>query len=816
MGYYSENSLSELTRMIVDNRKQSRTDFALQEEKLLKMKEVIHTIEQNKASELWTRIISECRAEKEWDEILNKTEDFSIRLHSFLSDTGLFYLAKNRADREYVNVGSVGVTQEGKSEFNASIARLDKRVLPRGGGSQSCTTARINIINGKSPDGQDNIVRVHFYSVNEFAKQIFFFLIELGANEKKNIELLSINTKEQLTAWIKRNQKSIEKSSEIGKDDNGGKKVALLEYFTHLDEYIYRLGAGHKDYTFEELTSGADKDKVRAEEYYSSVSYFLNPDNKSEKKYCSYATKMAEVFTIFKIGNEDPISNLQFLDTPGIGEDKPGLERILAKSVSSDLDIIIAVRAARSDVQSDPARKLLITQLRTLLNKRPKSQSSLYFIQNLWDNAERKAGEVEKEKIKELLLVPQNLDIINLDDAHFKTINILKEEEILPNGNTNSNHPIHCYLFSIFKQLIPNIKEIDKEYFNDAKAEYASIQEDFNKILDLIISISHLLPNDDLQTQIDNVCESVAKKWKATCGEITEETIIKKIKCDLEEFCRQKTGIVLCKLLEIEEDKMDGIKDFDETDTDNNHKFIKLFCEKHASKINFYVDYPSWNKGDELKCYAEFKTELLKKIKAEIFCHIDVEAAETELKSAKKKIAGVFQEEGKLAFVADDETWWDKMVDLLKKGKYPNELTELFANFASFTIDYQKILEKSINEVIVDSRHADNFGSPDIYFFSTWEDSKKSIIHSLLCIENRVQSLVEENIYKKEIAKAVTKIFELINELRELTIFGKQSEKTALRKFWEDFYRKHAKDVFADSDSEMKHALISEWNKICN
>lgn len=813
MDYFGNGTLSDLTREIVDNRKQSRNYFALGEEKLLKMRNTILTIQQNKGSKLWNGIISDCNADEDWNNLIVKAEIFSERLELYLSETGLFYLAKDRADREYVNVGSVGVTQEGKSEFNASIATLSKGILPRGGGSQSCTTARINIINGQSPEGDSDIVRVHYYSVNEFAKQIFSFLIELGANDKDFCELQTMQTKESLKQWVNNNEKKIEESSEIGKDDKGGKKVALLEYFIHLEDYIDRLGTKHKDYSFQELTSGAAKDKERAEEYYSSVSYFLNPDDKKEKKYYSYATKKAEVFTLFKIGNEDPISNLQFLDTPGIGENKPGLERILAKSVSSDLDIIIVVRAARSDVQSDTARKLLITQLRTLLDKRPKSHNSLFFIQNLWDNAEDGTGEVEKKEIKKLLQVPQNLDKIIIDDSHFKTINILKKIEILPDGSTNSNYPIHGYLFEIFEQLIPKIKEIDEEFFAEAKKELKGIQDDFDEIMEIFSAISHALPSDDLSTQIDDVFQIVAEQWKDTCSEINDETIINQIHCDLEEFCNQNTGVVLCNLLEVSEE---GIEDFDEEDIENNYKFIDQFCRKNALAINRYVDKPSWDAGDELKCYAELKADLLKTIEEAILSHIDVVKAQEELVSAKNKIAEVFRLNGKLSYIAQVDVWWQTMADKLEKEKFPKELTNLFADFASFSIDYRKILEESIERVIQESRHADNFGAPDKYFFRNWEDAKKSIVHSLLCVESRVQSLVEEDVYKKKLAEVVSNVYKHINRLRELNTFGKQSEKTALRKYWEDFYKKHGKEIFADNDQEKKRALISEWNKLSN
>lgn len=812
IGSSGKNLLSELTKKIVEHRGESRKDFALQEEELLNMRSTINTILQNENSSLWTSIIREQQIESSWKKTIQRAKDLNTQLASFMSEAGLFYQAKARADREYVNVGSVGVTQEGKSEFNACIARLDKRIIPRGHCNESCTTARINIINGKSPEGKNDIVRVHYFSVNEFANQIYLFLIELGADKDEYRELISISTKEQLESWINNNSNSIERSTEIGKDNKGGEKVALLEYFKNLSEYVDRLGNPYEDYTFQEIMSGKADDKARAEEYYSSVSYFMNPDDKENKKYFSYATKKAEVFTLFKIGNEDPISNLQFLDTPGIGENKPGLERILAKSVSSDLDIIMAVRAARSDVQDDNKRNLLITQLRTLLNGRPKSQESLYFIQNFWDTAEKGTGEKEKNKIKDLLQVELSLDAIKIDDSHFRTINILKEIEIRPDGSTNSIYPIHGYLFEIFQELIPKIRGIDEEIFSNAKIKFNDIKNDYNEIKGLVEAISHQLPSEDLQDQIDELFKNLHKTWKVTCSTIDDKTINKQIHCNLEQFCDQKTGIVLCKLLNIEEE---GIESFDEGDIDSNYEFIDKFCKKNVEAINSYIDYPSWNDGADFKCYVELKEELLKKAAEDILSYVDVNKAQEELCSAKKKIAEVFRKDGKLKFVSEADTWWQKMADLLNRENFPKELTELFAGFATFSIDYKKILEESISKVKRDSLHADNFGTPDKYYFRDFEHAKMSFIHSLLCIESRIQELVEEDVYQKKMEEVVSKVSDYINDLRDLNSFGKQGEKTTLRKSWEHFYKKHAKEIFADNDFAKKQALISEWNKLC-
>lgn len=89
-----------------------------------------------------------------------------------------------------------------------------------------------------------------------------------------------------LKIWINQNGHNVDSSPEIGKGNLSGRKDALLKYFKNIDQYIDRLDNSYDDYTFDELKENKD----RAEKYYSSVSYFLNPDDK-EPKFTSYATK---------------------------------------------------------------------------------------------------------------------------------------------------------------------------------------------------------------------------------------------------------------------------------------------------------------------------------------------------------------------------------------------------------------------------------------------------------------------------------------------------------------------------------------------
>lgn len=98
------NKLSDLTTKIVEVRKESRSKFVEKEKRLLKIKEVLGIIQDTSESSLWATIVSENGIQQEWDELQNKYNSFYNKYQDFMSETGLFYLAKSRADRTYVNV----------------------------------------------------------------------------------------------------------------------------------------------------------------------------------------------------------------------------------------------------------------------------------------------------------------------------------------------------------------------------------------------------------------------------------------------------------------------------------------------------------------------------------------------------------------------------------------------------------------------------------------------------------------------------------------------------------------------------------------
>jgi hypothetical protein len=825
-------TLSELTDRIIAQRDENRVAFNDRKKQLDRIKNNLDAISTFKSNPNWQVVIDENQCGEDWAKLLELSDTISSSVKQVTAYNGTFTLAKARADRNFVNIGAVGITKEGKSEFTAKIAKLDKNIMPRRAGNNSCTTARINIINGSSKDGKSDIARVYYYSVKQLAELLYSYLVELGDPNPDNA-LKSITTREGLQSWVRSNKRAIDNSTEIGRGERGGKKNAFMEYLNNVSDYINYLiedkdlqylddgsfkeceNITYRDYDLSELIQ--NKSSV-VNEYYSSVCYFKNPDE-SRKQYKSYATRKAEIYWTFDVGNEGPIRNLQFLDTPGIGEDKPGLERILANAVSSELDIILAIKAAKPDEQQDTVRNMLVTQLRTHLNGRPKSQNALYFIVNLWNAAKFSDGVDEQRKLKKRLENTQDLAPIKLGDDHFRYIQIRDEVEVKQDDVTNTNKPIQSYLLDICQKIIPSISEIDKEYFSDAITAYDAIMAKYQELESLIARINRRLPDDDISVRIDEILTNVGKEWEIVASKIKESDLIDNIGYTINEFCNNPTGKVVAELFESEDA---GISDFDADD--DNYTSIDEFCAANDDKISLKYKRAHWQTGDDFKQYADIKKELLSKIEETIFSRIDIKAAIAALDAKKVELAKVFMETGKLsALCADENTWWGDIAQIIKAQNYPAidngtskqiYLYEAFEEFANLMIDYRKQLKSTLDGAADVYGHSDDFGEDERYNFSSYDSSKRAIIHSLLCIENKAQTKIKQEVLEREMNKIFKVFNSCIIKIGLVNNYANQHEKTKEREQWVQFYKTFAKEIFANDENEQKQALISTWNKL--
>jgi hypothetical protein len=802
--------LSDLTSKIVQARDSKKTDFRTMKNNLNNIENVLKHISSLCSDDIWLSLINDSNCSELWTTITKKAEELSESVTPFIAPNGDFTIAYNRANREFVNVGAIGITREGKSEYIARTTQLGEWLLPRRTANQPCTTAPINIINGPSKDNKENFVRIHFFTVSEMIEQLRNFVSELGGN--RDIIPNNISTKDQLKKWIEKHKIEVDEdlSNRVSKEDLSKKNEFIEGYFSHADQYVDLLveepSAGHqyyKDLLIDQINQGGKDGEL----YYSSVSYYKRPNAPTtEKSYKSYATKLAEVYTQFNVANEQ-VSNIQFLDTPGIGEQKVGIERALSDTVAMNLDVIIVVKSVRNELNNQDAnRNTLITLLRDRLNNKDHAPKSVYFLLNMWENVGYEEGTAEKNNLKKLLQSGYRSSAIRLEDNQFRMINIVDNYEVVPQDEINYSDPLGRYLSDIFNAIIPRISRIDEDYFCKTEAEYKKISEAYKDLKSRMRTLENKLPSLDISDIVDDTLASLHEALNVVTSR--EIHIDGGIDYSIQKFCEQNAGILLSKTIDSPSEGFTDIEDY---------KQIDKFCKEHQDALAKHYSKSDFNSFMGFQQYEGFKIELCDQIISTIYNCINTEQAELELKETKDVIANVFITKGKLGFVSNDPSkWWQEMAQLLSDENADESLIQVFSNLGKFFIDYKEALKPKLVEIIRKCKHCDDFGNPKTFNFQEYESALRAIVHSLLHIEQTVQDAVEESVVKRDIKSLISTFENTITNLMRAVSLPKNNQLLESRKALVRFYKKHANEIFVGDNEAAKRALITSWHSQIN
>lgn len=806
-------SLSNIISQIIAARDSKKSSFNLMNESLKDMLYTVRQIELMSKNGLWESIIANNGLQESWSNILSCSGSLQTQLCPFISPDGLFTLAHQRANRDYVNIGAIGITREGKSKYIDQTTELGEWLLPRRDDQEPCTTAPINVINGSSKEtetspSKKNFVRITHFTVQEMVALLQSYIGELGGDP--SIVPNSISTRQLLLNWLSENKNFVDKSLSINLADAFlSKKNSFIEgYFDKAEEYVkYLIENPDKenlwtDYTIEEINQGEEKGK----EYYSSVSYYCFPNAPLKSKtFRSYSTKKADIYTEFRVAKEE-VEGIQFLDTPGIGEQKVGLERSLSENVAMNLDVILVVKSVRSDKNSqDTNRNTLITLIRRKLDGKTYGKDSVYFLLNMWPDVSYSNGLDELSKLKAGLENEHSTQKIELEDSQYRMINVMSNYEVLSDDKIDRDNPIGKYLYFILSSLVPNIKKIDLDYFKSAETEYGKLEESFNGLKQLMKALSHSLPSSDLTDRVDKLLKSLHDKLDEIID--GDNVIDGGITYSIQNFCDQNAGIILASYLgDPTSTGLSNIDDFQQ---------IQTFCDGHKKALNSKYRKSAYKGYMDFQAYATMKLELCKNVEEAIYACIDTKRADADIKDIKRKLANVFIKTGRLGFIDHDaDSWWESMYKFLNSENALPELVEIFKSISDFTIDYKKALEGKLNEIMLVSKHKDDFGNPAIYNFQQYENAVIAITHSLLHIEEAIQAETEENVLKRTIEALVSTLDNKLSDLIRTVSLPEASIKTATRSAMEKFYKKHANEVFTDDDESRKLALISSWENL--
>lgn len=795
-------TLSDLTKDIVNSRINKSRDFKDYQKRLTGIKTTLDFVSGLQESELWSEIVSKDSDNEEvWNSILKAAIKLRNEVCDFTSSGGDFTIAQSRADRNYVNIGSIGIMREGKSEFIAQTTNLNKWILPRKKGEHACTTTSINVVNGASSDGKTGIVRVYYYSVNDIVKLFIDYLDEFGLDKSQIDE--TISTRSALKSWCKQNAAKMSQQIPSQKSKLG--KV-FLEYINNIDRYVGRLSESvgkeestpqneekkvkdYHDYNISDIEKGEDIGK----EYYSSVSYYESPDSQpGSEVFTSFATRKADIYTTFDIDGTH-VDNIQFLDTPGIGEKKVGVDRILSDAVSMNLDIIIAIRAINGSPKEEQEQTFL-NILREKLADKESSKDWVYYLLNVWDGELYSSVKTCKDDLIYHLTTGSKNSAIELKEDHFCAINLKEGYELKSDDTTDSNNPIGKYLHRILSSLIPQIDTIDADFFKKATKKYNELIEKYGNLRRDMVAL-HLPQYDDygrIQELIGTLQTALAKENAKT------PQIMTTIQHHIDQFCTQPCGTLVGLLFGVDGNITNGDSD--------------KFYTEHKDAIQVKYDKGGYNAYYDFQNYSNLKTTLMEIIKDDIYGRIDQTEADQLLSETQDTIAKVFINSGKMSFITtNSQEWYQKMLMLLsEEGIYPY-LEELISSFANHKINAQEIVEPRVTAVVSKCIHHDDFGDPEEYDFQTYENATNAIIHSLFNIEQYAKGLISDGLVKDDIEQLQLSFEKIYYKLTKLAVSTDPHKSNKVRDELYHFYENHSAEVFKEDKSLQKRGLVTSW-----
>lgn len=797
--------ISTLTQHIISVREQRKGTFIERKAKLDLWKGRLANLIGLEKEPKWKDIVKSVDSLDKWERLLDKAKELKDSIDTFTSETGDFSLAYSRATRDYVNIGAVGIYREGKSEFVANATQLKNDwIIPRQATNHACTTAPINIVNGPSKDGKQEIVRVYYYTVSQIVELFADYIEELGESSEC-ITCKKIYTRDQLKEWCQSNENMSFQNSIAENKTELQKKFRL--YLKKIDCYIERLvqskdDVPYKDYEISEIVKG----EVLAREYYSSVSYYQTPnDIDQHETYTSFATRKAQVFTTFGIGNEHNVTGIQFLDTPGIGEHKVGIEKLLRNAVSKDLDIIIGVRKIGPNTNNDQEQQMLLNVIRGSMATWKNAKEWIYFLLNAFPGATINHANTMRDGIIESLALPGvGGKSISVSKSHFIPIDLKNNKELTPNGYYDDN-PIGRFLASILETFIPKIKTIDDGFYNLADAQYDAIAKAYVGLQNMINAIN--LPT------YTNLTDQVKARLKSIGSAFIDKGM-------LDALAKIKTGLKdniseFCGMGDESSDPLGAevAKIFEVPCTDNSFdKLVEHIANKHRAKFEF-----EWDTNNEFLMYQELKRKLVKSMRESIHSKIDWESACTALQEAKELFCKILMNTGKLEGIVSSEQrvsscdeWFDLFISLLKAEGGYNKLVEIFENLRNYSIDPVKVLDADIDDILRASSRHDKFDGKS---FEEAEDAMYAFVSSLYNIELVTKQTTLKTLASDKVSKISASYNEVFSPAFNIVSSQGKYGHQAYDQF-EDFYRNHS-FLLADSEQEQKQGLVDTCKLIC-
>lgn len=664
-------------------------------EKIRDKIKIIDNITENGDPEAWSRVLNNNKDAKDsWSSLCEIKE----RLHKKLDELwgangGLLFESYKRSKREYLNVGCIGPWRQGKSLNIAQLTGLDEWIIPRSQFGE-CTGTTINVFNGEekvwngneyTPNGTNKAI-ISFYTIAEIVEAIGEYLTICGF-----IDNCTANNIDELRGECERLYKEYQY---IAVDPaHMGYKKKLINYLKEVEDYADVLGNEQMEIDLNPDNKECDENKRSLRAY---TSYYTLPDDEymgnAVESYKVLAVKNVNIYTKFSVCGEE-IGEIQFVDTPGIGEPRIGVKKALAKALREDLDIAIALKKVTIGIDNSKS-----FDFHRILNENTQGRDPeqwIYYLFNIMDNGENLIALTKAPIIKDLN-DDHNVGLGNevkgflMPNNHIANIDILNDEEAL-----------QCFFYSILGSTVETILSTDQKFYKDTDNAYNELIGINNEFESAIYNTTKSLPRFDKQEEIDRLLVSVREAFLTENNE--ELNIDNPIGGSLND---EPVGFRLIECLkgrnaiaEIE----NQLRNYNSKTPLDKYKYLMELIKTAISteikrKITPYVE-----QGTTYNLvYMTIRRKLGESLFEQIKNRINIDGVIMNISNKKDVLLDIFKNEGRLNFITAEynQKWITAFIDQLRdKVEYKN-LYAFLCNYNNIEIDNADIVTNTIRTSI--------------------------------------------------------------------------------------------------------------------
>lgn len=785
-------------------------------------------------NELWKSLISQSNqnTQTKWREILDLLRDkdkgdgqIEKGLFSLLEDLGdgdkklgLFTTAYHRINRPYVNIGVVGAFRQGKSTLLSQLIQpsssniTSNTLFPTNNGANPCTGAPVNYINKDYRGNQNPTAVVVYHSVKSFSANINKYLEECGLSWDPII----INDNLTLDDLIRYCKNNTDNALKILNAQSNTLQGTLKNIILNYQKYI---GLINKEEEAIDISTSAGM-----ESFYDKITFNFGG---RANNYAVYAVEEVNVYVRFKVDGKE-VGEIQFLDTPGVGENRVGIDETLKNKLQNDIDTVIAIEAAHTGEVNFDALNGFHTSLKE--NYGEQQSNFIYYIINDQTNSdERLVSDAYKRAFKEgIETLPKP---IRLNKNHKLVVdcknNKVYNYQETPNGEVirlalESEDNCQRVLYSIIENLAHNINEIDDVFNGKAKALYDSVKTKIND-LKLLVKFIQL-------GQRSNYSE-ITMTMRKLNGELVDlalNPITEDIKFDVKKYADENEcgSSVLNAILSYFDEAKINKPGASFTDVQKKEVIKKVSSNRElAEKTKAFKEssYGIMNKkgpctseeyGDwhEFEIYSKIKKKLYEEIVRCVKERIKVEPVLNSLKKVQTTVYEVFRKPCYLGFVCDssksNEEWYKTLMEMLDDV----DLQKVFKDFFEYDAKgkmFSFIEDNIITSTIRPFMHRDDFNGSN---FKTITEANYSLLGSLFMIEYIIKEALrdEEDCVIKKLKDTIDLDF---NAVKTNVLNSANPNQLQLSDFVARNYDRILLCSGDNDDDLRKRSLVEQWQK---